>query len=61
MKGASILFTILLFVLAGQIGTVLNRVGALPAQAHKESPRAVLVPVAYAPAHPQAPEASMDL
>ncbi len=61
MKGASIVFTIFLFVLAAQLGALLKRSGALPAQARQEAPREVLVPVAFAPAHPQAREASVNL
>ncbi len=61
MKGASILFTILLFVLAGQIGAILKHTGSLPVRARNEAPREVLVPIAYVPAHPQAPEASVNL
>ncbi len=61
MKGASILFTILLFVSASQLGAVLKRVGALPAGDHHSLPRSVLAPVAALPMHPQAPEASVNL
>ncbi len=61
MKGASILFTVFLFVLALQLGAVLKRSGALPAEHRRDMPKAVLVPVAAAPMHPQAPEATVNL
>lgn len=61
MKGVSVFLTILLFALAIQVSAVLKRAGALPAQDRSLVPKAVLAPVAALPAHPQAPEASLNL